>query len=183
MRFLRIEKRLNPSWKVFFSVSILSIFLAFFIIGFIFLGYGISPIKAYIEILIETVGNFYGITQIIWQSIPLLLCGVGLLLAFRASFWNIGAEGQLLMGAVAATWAALFSGLPDFLMIPMIFIFGFIGGLVGAFIHCSKGQIQNQRGNHYPDDELYCNEYSPLSHPWPLERGGNEGIRVHQYFS
>jgi len=134
MRFLRIEKRLNPSWKVFFSVSILSIFLAFFIIGFIFLGYGISPIKAYIEILIETVGNFYGITQIIWQSIPLLLCGVGLLLAFRASFWNIGAEGQLLIGAVAATWVALFSGLPDFLMIPMIFIFGFIGGALWGLL-------------------------------------------------
>ncbi len=134
MKFLRIEKRVNPSWKVVFGVSILAIFLAFFVIGFIFLGYGINPVKAYVEIFIETVGNVYGITQIIWQSIPLLLCGVGLLLAFKASFWNIGAEGQLLMGAVAATWVALFSGFPDFLMIPMIFILGFIGGALWGLL-------------------------------------------------
>jgi ABC-type uncharacterized transport system permease subunit len=131
---LKIEKRLTPSWKVVFGVSVVSIFLAFFIIGFIFLGYGINPVKAYSEILIETVGNLYGITQIVWQSIPLLLCGVGLLLAFKASFWNIGAEGQLLMGAVGATWAALFSGLPDFLLIPMVFILGFAGGAAWGLV-------------------------------------------------
>ena len=134
MGWLRIEKRTNPSARVVFGVSILSIFLAFFVIGFIFLGYGLNPFKVYLELLIETVGNIYGITQIIWQSIPLLLCGVGLLLAFKASFWNIGAEGQLLMGAVAATWAALFSGLPDFLLIPAVFICGFIGGAVWGLL-------------------------------------------------
>ena len=134
MRFLRIEKRPNPSWRVVFGFSLVSILLAFFIIGFIFLGYGIDPIKAYLKIFIETVGNVYGITQIVWQSIPLLLCGVGLLLAFKASFWNIGAEGQLLMGAVAATWVALFSGFPDFLMIPMIFVFGFAGGALWGLL-------------------------------------------------
>lgn len=134
MGFLRIERRLNPSWKVVIGVSVLSIFLAVFVIGFIFLGYGISPVKAYIEIFIETVGNVYGLTLIIWQSIPLLLCGVGLLLAFKASFWNIGAEGQLLMGAVSATWVALFSGFPDYLMIPMIFIFGFAGGALWGLL-------------------------------------------------
>ena len=134
MSWLRVERRTNPSAKTVFMVSLLSIFLAFFVIGFIFLGYGINPFKAYLEILIETVGNTYGLTQIVWQSIPLLLCGVGLLLAFKASFWNIGAEGQLLMGAVAATWAVLFSGVPDFLMIPAVFILGFIGGGVWGLL-------------------------------------------------
>ena len=131
---LRIEKRTNPSARVVFGVSILSIFLAFFVIGFIFLGYGLNPLTVYLELLVETVGNVYGITQIIWQSIPLLLCGVGLLIAFKASFWNIGAEGQLLMGAVSATWAALFSGLPNFLLIPAVFTFGFIGGAVWGLL-------------------------------------------------
>jgi len=134
MRFLKIEKRENPSWKVIVGVSIAAILLAFFIIGFVFVGYGINPVKAYIEILIETVGNVYGLTQIIWQSIPLMLCGVGLLLAFKTSFWNIGAEGQLLMGAVAATWVTLFSGFPGFIMIPMIFAFGFAGGAVWGLL-------------------------------------------------
>jgi simple sugar transport system permease protein len=62
------------------------------------------------------------------------LCGVGLLLVFRTSFWNIGAEGQLLMGAVAATWVALFSNAPGPLMIPLIFISGFLAGAAWGFL-------------------------------------------------
>jgi len=131
---LKIRKVIHPRWTSVFGVSVLSIFLSFFFIGFVFFGYGISPITAYYEIFIETVGNVYGVTQIIWQSIPLMLCGVGLLLAFKASYWNIGAEGQLLMGATAATWVALFSGIPDLFQVPMIFACGFAGGAVWGLI-------------------------------------------------
>jgi ABC-type uncharacterized transport system permease subunit len=134
MTRLKIIKVVRPRWTSIFGVSILSIFLSFLIIGFIFLGYGISPITAYCEIFIETVGNVYGLTQIIWQSIPLMLCGIGLLLAFKASYWNIGAEGQLLMGAVASTWVALFSGIPDLFQIPMIFVCGFAGGAAWGLV-------------------------------------------------
>ncbi len=134
MRRLQVEKRTNPSVWTVFSISLISIILAFIIIGFIFLGFGINPIEAYLEIIIETIGNSYGISQIVWQSIPLLLCGVGLLFAFKASFWNIGAEGQLLMGATAATWAALFSPIPDPLLIPTAFILGFAGGAVWGLL-------------------------------------------------
>lgn len=134
MKIFKIEKRGRPSWKVVAGVSLLSIMLSFFIIAFVFLGYGINPCKAYGEIFIETVGNVYGLTQIVWQTIPLLLCGAGLLLAFKASYWNIGAEGQLLMGATAATWVALFSPFPDFLLIPLIFLFGFAGGAAWGLV-------------------------------------------------
>ncbi len=61
-------------------------------------------------------------------AIPLLLCGVGLTIAFRAVFWNIGAEGQLLLGAVAATGVGLFSGLPEALLLPAMFLAGFLAG-------------------------------------------------------
>ena len=161
---LRIEKRTNPSARVVFGVSILSIFLAFFVIGFIFLGYGLNPLTVYLELLVETVGNVYGITQIIWQSIPLLLCGVGLLIAFKASFWNIGAEGQLLMGAVSATWAALFSGLPNFLLIRLHRRCG-----MGASVYFLKGEVPHKRGHHYTDDELHSDEHRPLPHPRTME--------------
>jgi ABC-type uncharacterized transport system permease subunit len=134
MRRLKVEKRTNTSaWTVFY-ISTVAILLAFIVIGFIFLGFGINPLEAYLEIIVETVGNSYGLSQIVWQSIPLLLCGVGLLLAFKTSFWNIGAEGQLLMGATAATWAALFSPVPDPLLIPAAFILGFAGGAVWGLL-------------------------------------------------
>jgi simple sugar transport system permease protein len=132
---IQIQRNLTaPSRFVVFGVSVLSVVLALIVIGFIFFAYGIPPFKAYADIFVKTLGSSYGISEIIRKGIPLLLCGVGLLIVFRTSFWNIGAEGQLLMGAVAATWVALFSKAPDPLLIPLIFVFGFLGGVVWGFI-------------------------------------------------
>lgn len=132
---IRIEPNMSsPSRLAVFGVSALSVVLALIVVGFIFLAYGISPFKAFADVFVKTLGNFYGISEIIRKSIPLLLCGIGLLLVFRTSFWNIGAEGQLLMGAMAATWVALFSNIPDLFLIPMIFICGFLAGAVWGFV-------------------------------------------------
>jgi simple sugar transport system permease protein len=132
---IRIERTMTtPSRAAVFGVSVLSIVLALIVVGFIFLAYGISPLHAFIEIFMKTLGNTYGISEVIRKSIPLLLCGIGLLLVFRTSFWNIGAEGQLLMGALAASWVALFSHIPDPLLVPAIFIFAFIAGALWGFI-------------------------------------------------
>ncbi|MHA1859823.1 MAG: ABC transporter permease, partial [Candidatus Asgardarchaeia archaeon] len=71
----------------------------------------------------------------ITRMIPLLLCGAGLAIALRASFWNIGAEGQLLMGAIAATWVALFvNGIPEPLVLPTMFLSSFLLGAFWALI-------------------------------------------------
>ncbi len=69
----------------------------------------------------------YGFKETITKAIPLILIGAGLTLAFRAKFWNIGAEGQLLMGAVFATWTGLSFGetLPSIVIIPLMFAAGF----------------------------------------------------------
>ena len=79
-------------------------------------------------------GSKLGLAETVRRAIPLLLCGVGLTIAFRALFWNIGAEGQLLLGAVAAAGVALFSGLPDVLLLPAMFIAGFFAGALWGLI-------------------------------------------------
>jgi len=65
-----------------------------------------------------------------------MLCGIGLSIAFKGKFWNIGAEGQLLIGAVLATWVGLFIGknLPSIILIPLMFLAGFVGGGLVALI-------------------------------------------------
>ncbi len=132
---IHIERNVAvPSRVVVFGISFLSIFLASIVIGFIFIAFGLNPFRTYFDIFLKTLGSTYGLSEIVRKSIPLLLCGVGLLLVFRTSFWNIGAEGQLLMGAVAATWVALFSNFPNPLLIPLIFVFGFIAGALWGFI-------------------------------------------------
>ena len=96
--------------------------------------FGVNPFIAYQTILEKNILNFRGFTEVLRRTIPLLLCGVGLVLAFRAQFWNIGAEGQLLMGATAASGVALFIPLPAVLIIPLMFLAGFLAGGLWGFI-------------------------------------------------
>jgi len=102
--------------------------LALIVAGLFFQAYGVSAIRAYGDILKGALGSQLGLTETVRRMIPLLVIGVGLTVAFRALFWNIGADGQLLIGAVAAAGIALFSGLPDPLLIPAMFIGGFFAG-------------------------------------------------------
>jgi len=126
--FLQVERRATPSPRVVLGVSLLAILVALIAAGIFFQAYGVSPIRAYGDIIKGAFGSRLGLTETVRRAIPLLLCGVGLTIAFRALFWNIGAEGQLLIGATAATGVALFSGLPGPLLLPVMFLAGFAAG-------------------------------------------------------
>ena len=130
---LYLVKRARSSRPVVIGLSLLSVLFASLVIGVIFLAYRIDPLEA-ATVLLKELMSRYGLGEVVWQSIPLILCGGGLLLAFSASFWNIGAEGQLLMGALAATWTALFSGIPGFLRVPALFLLAFGAGALWGII-------------------------------------------------
>ncbi len=133
-KWLNIERRPIPSGNTIFTVSILAIVAALVVAAIFFASYGISPFRAYGAILRGALGSWSGFSETLRRMIPLLLCGVGLTVAFRALFWNIGADGQLLLGTVAATWVALFSGLPDPLLLPVMFLAGFAAGALWGLI-------------------------------------------------
>lgn len=63
---------------------------------------GVNPLAAYVQFLIDPLTSRFGLLEVAVASIPLLFTGAAVALAFRAGYWNIGAEGQLLLGAVAA---------------------------------------------------------------------------------
>ncbi len=126
--WIHIERRPSPSGWTVFAISMAAIILALIAAGLFFQFYGVSAIRAYGDIIKGAFGSRLGLTETVRRMIPLLVIGVGLTVAFRAMFWNIGAEGQLLMGAVAAAGIALFSGLPDLLLIPAMFLGGFFAG-------------------------------------------------------
>jgi len=139
----RVERRPDPSGGVVVLVSLLAIVAALAVAAGLFKAYGVSPVRAYQLIVHGALGTPLGLTETVRRAIPLLLCGVGLTIAFRAVFWNIGAEGQLLLGAIAAAGVALFSGLPDSLLIPAMFLAGFLAGaawgLVPAILKAKLG--------------------------------------------
>lgn len=130
---LVVERRTVPPWSWLLLVSVLAVVAALALAGIIFWSYGVSPLRAYATILRGTL-NARALPEVGRNMIPLLLAGVGLVLAFRALFWNIGAEGQILLGATAATWVALFSPVPPAWRLPVMFAAGFAGGAVWGLI-------------------------------------------------
>jgi ABC-type uncharacterized transport system permease subunit len=101
--------------------------LAFALAGAIFAAYGVGPLEAYGTLLEGTLYDRQGLAEVLRRTLPLLLIGSGLTLAFRVSFFNIGAEGQLLLGAAAGGAVALF--LPaSALSLPLMFVAGAVAG-------------------------------------------------------
>ncbi len=124
----------NPGKLKVLGVSLGAILLGLVVMAFIFWGYGVSPVHAYATIFRGTFGSRFGLGEIVRRAIPLMLCGVGLVLAFRALFWNIGAEGQLLVGAIVGTGLALYSGIHGPWLLLAMFLGGFAAGALWASI-------------------------------------------------
>jgi len=95
---------------------------------------GANPFATYWAMLSGALGSGYGISEVLVKTIPLILTGLSVSLAFRMRFWNIGAEGQLTMGAVAAAGMALFwsKGLPNWSILPLSIIAGCVAGAIWA---------------------------------------------------
>lgn len=139
---VRITRRLEPSPEMVFLVSVGSVIFAFLVSGFLFSFLGIFPTEAYRVFLNGAFGSFYALSETIKRMIPLALIGAGLSVSFQASVWNIGAEGQMLIGAIVGTWVALFSHLPSSLLLPAMFILGFLGGaLWGVFAAWCRNKL------------------------------------------
>ncbi len=80
------------------------------------LALGADPLAAYRSLVEGAVGSVSGITQTLVKATPLLLVGLGIVIAFRGGVINIGGEGQLLVGALLATAIALYLPLPGWLL-------------------------------------------------------------------
>jgi simple sugar transport system permease protein len=94
-----------------------------------------NPLTAYAAMVSGALGDVSGITQSLAKATPLLLVGLGICIAFRASVINIGGEGQIIAGALMATWFPLtFRTWPGWLLIPATLTMGFIAGAAWGFV-------------------------------------------------
>lgn len=95
----------------------------------------VNPLTAYAQLVNGAFGSVSGFTQTLVKATPLLLVGLGICIAFRASVINIGGEGQIIVGALAATWFPLmFRTWPGWLLIPCTLLVGFSAGAVWGFV-------------------------------------------------
>jgi len=99
------------------------------------LALGANPIQAYSALLQGAFGSWNAIAETTVKAVPLLLVGLGIGIAFRASVINIGGEGQMIIGALAATTIGLvFTDWPGWLVIIMAMVTGFLGGAIWGAI-------------------------------------------------
>jgi simple sugar transport system permease protein len=132
---IRVQRRPNPSKKTQIIALALSLLLAFFTIAILFFVLGVDPLYAFVRIIRGGFGSVFGIAETISKAIPLTLAGIGLTIAFRARIYNIGAEGQFLIGAIVASGIALeFPDLPAIILLPAMFIGGFLGGALWGIV-------------------------------------------------
>ncbi len=132
----RLEKAQSPSRLISVLVPVVSIFLALLVCGVVLLVTGENPIDVYRAIVNGSLGDRSGVSETFVKMIPLLLTGLGVSVAFRMQLWNIGAEGQLYLGAIFATGTTLFliPGAPAIVMIPAMAAAGLIGGALWGLI-------------------------------------------------
>lgn len=129
---IRIEPRNNTSRAFAIGIPILSAILSLVLAALPLLLAGANPITAYGEIIKGVFGSVFAISEMLTRATPLIFTGLAAALAFRAKLWNIGAEGQLYLGAMAAV--AVGSGAFDisgFLLLPLIVLLGAAAGAAG----------------------------------------------------
>jgi ABC-type uncharacterized transport system permease subunit len=132
---LRLELRPAPS-RIMAWASPLLAGMATLVAGFIlFSALGKDPLQALHVFFVKPIETRYGLGELLLKASPLMLCAVGLAAGYRANVWNIGAEGQLTLGAIAAGGLALaFPGADSaWILLPMIFA-GAAGGMAWAAI-------------------------------------------------
>src|SRR3990172_9235929 len=124
----------RPGWPSGAQVRVAGLFiLAFVLFGGVLLAAGKNPLQAYADILTGTLLNPYGLSEVVVKMIPLLLTALAVAIPSRIWLINIGGEGQLYAGALAATWAAAaVAAQPAVIALPVVAASGFLGGALWA---------------------------------------------------
>lgn len=128
---VRLVKRAEIDNKKSLQIRILAVILALATVSIFLAILKLNPLQVYGTMVKGAFGSAYSIRQTIIQAIPLLIAGLGVAIAFKMQFWNIGGEGQIMMGAFGAALVALnFPSLPKVILIIAMFFSGvFFSGI------------------------------------------------------
>jgi len=133
---LKLEARPQPSgfWRI--ASPLLALVLTVVIGVVLFLALGNDPVQGLRVFFWEPIRSSYALGELVVKATPLLIIALGLALCFRSNVWNIGAEGQYVMGAVFATGIALMADKASspWVMVPSVLLAGVLGGMVWAGI-------------------------------------------------
>lgn len=133
---IRFIKRAEISKSKSTFIRLTSIILALLLFAvFIYAITGQNPLDVYISMIKGAFGSRYRFNEVVIKAVPLIIASLGIAVAFKMKFWNIGAEGQIVMGAFAASFVALrFQNLPKPVLLALMAFAGVLGGGIWALI-------------------------------------------------
>ena len=117
-------------------VPVVSFLISLILTAILLAVFKANPFVTFAAMFKGAFGSGPNFTETLVKAIPLMLTGLGVLIAFRLKFWNIGAEGQLTLGGIAATWVALFGSpyLAPWMVLPVAILMGMLAGAIWAGI-------------------------------------------------
>jgi len=131
----RLEPRPEPSKAMSIASPLLALAITVVIGTILFLLLGKDPLRGLQVFFIEPVKSVYALTELAMKATPLLLIALGLAVCFRSNVWNIGAEGQFIVGAIAASGVAMLATRDSaaWFWVPVL-VAGVLGGMAWAAI-------------------------------------------------
>lgn len=128
---MRFERREHRPVALVIATPLIAIASALAIAGVLIAIAGAPVLEAYWRILQGAFGSRLAATETLTRATPLILTGLAAAVAFRARLWNIGAEGQLYLGAITVAWASsrFLGDMPSILQIPLLLMLGALAGM------------------------------------------------------
>jgi ABC-type uncharacterized transport system permease subunit len=125
------------------AYPLVAIFISVIAGGILVYAVGKDPIVAYTAMIKGSLGDWNKFGETLVTVTPLILTGLSIAFAFKCNLFNIGVEGQFIMGAIAAVWAGwAFTGLPAIVHLPLTLLTGaFAGGLWASIIGLLKAKV------------------------------------------
>jgi len=130
---LRLEPRAEPGRLMSVLSPVLALATTVVLGALLFVAVGKDPVRGLGLFFVEPIGSAYALSELAIKATPLLLIALGLAVCFRANVWNIGAEGQFVVGAIAAGGVAMMAGPTTgrWIVVPIL-LAGMLGGMVWA---------------------------------------------------
>jgi len=165
-----------------FATSI-ALILGFIVSGFVLLALGKNPIEAYTGMFTGIFENPRNIAEVVIKATPIIITGASIAFAFKTGLFNIGAEGQYIMGFVAAGIVGILVDLPPIIQIPLLLIVGMIAGMlfgaISGFLKAKFGVHEVISGIMLNWIAFYLQMYVALGSPlYVQETSGTEAINV-----
>jgi general nucleoside transport system permease protein len=134
---LKLEPRPEPSRRMALLSPLLALLLTALLAALLFMALGKDPVRGLAVFFVEPLNGTRAVTEVLLKATPLIVIALGLAVCYRSNVWNIGAEGQFLLGALGGGGMALWLTtqgivLPKAASIPLVLLAGVLGGMLWA---------------------------------------------------